>query len=406
MDTGCIYRITNLINGKHYIGQTIDFQRRKNQHLNRPEKQVINRALEKYGAENFEFEVIHDDIPVEGLDKWELYYINEIYNTYKGHGYNIHIGGNVFRGENSTNALDIPTKEINSLVGYFLDNDVNFLQLEDKFDIHRGQIARILKGSHYLSYKINYDKFDKKDIQDKYYQVSNNIGIFSSNSITIEDAKQIIECKKEGFSNQKVSDKLGFGSDLVGSVVRGEHWTTNYLDFDEFNLTYIDLLNNYSNHDNAYNINFENTLEVIKLRLLGYSKNRIYKKVDLGHGSISQIISSSTDKNHPIIDIMKDKFDYELFLGFTKTLTYYKALGITLWDVIRTKKLLSLINQKNIKKVSEVIDKSWHFVDKIAKGENSLLNYINTRNRLNLEVRKLIKNIQDLTKDEFISTLD
>lgn len=57
-----IYRITNKINNKNYIGQAISVSRRWSDHrravlLNKP-TQIIHHAMIKYGLENFEFEII------------------------------------------------------------------------------------------------------------------------------------------------------------------------------------------------------------------------------------------------------------------------------------------------------------------------------------------------------------
>ena len=54
---GVIYKVTNLKNGKIYIGQTNDFQRRKREHLNAAKKEkdnyLFHKALRKYGEESF-----------------------------------------------------------------------------------------------------------------------------------------------------------------------------------------------------------------------------------------------------------------------------------------------------------------------------------------------------------------
>ena len=65
-----IYRALNIINGKSYIGQTQDdsLELRIEEHLlyaKQSPKYAFNRAINKYGAANFEFTVIEWDIPVE-----------------------------------------------------------------------------------------------------------------------------------------------------------------------------------------------------------------------------------------------------------------------------------------------------------------------------------------------------
>lgn len=56
-----IYKYTNKINGKIYIGMSNDIARRKAEHIaqaNRNDRMYIHQAIHKYGIKNFDFEVI------------------------------------------------------------------------------------------------------------------------------------------------------------------------------------------------------------------------------------------------------------------------------------------------------------------------------------------------------------
>ena len=58
-----IYKITNIINQKIYIGQTKDFERRKREHYNHGYNRVnkvLYSAMEKYGNNNFIMEKIEE----------------------------------------------------------------------------------------------------------------------------------------------------------------------------------------------------------------------------------------------------------------------------------------------------------------------------------------------------------
>lgn len=86
-----IYKITNKINKKSYIGQSIHIEQRWQEHLYQSTKcSLIKYALFKYGQENFTFEVI-EECPQELLNEREQYWI-KYYNTYE-EGYNLTLGG-------------------------------------------------------------------------------------------------------------------------------------------------------------------------------------------------------------------------------------------------------------------------------------------------------------------------
>jgi len=82
-----VYKITNLINGKIYIGQ--------DSHDNPKylgSGVLIKRAIKKYGKENFQKEIINQCNSKKEMDQLEIYWIN-YYNTFSPKGYNIHVGG-------------------------------------------------------------------------------------------------------------------------------------------------------------------------------------------------------------------------------------------------------------------------------------------------------------------------
>lgn len=91
---GYIYKITNKVNNRLYIGQTkTSMKARWQRHLTRfheGSKQGIYGAMHKYGIENFIMEKIIE-CPNEDLNEMECYYINK-YDTYNN-GYNLTLGG-------------------------------------------------------------------------------------------------------------------------------------------------------------------------------------------------------------------------------------------------------------------------------------------------------------------------
>lgn len=93
---GYIYKITNTLNNKVYIGQTIKtIEKRFQQHKNNSNKSyfsqiVLYKAFNKYGIENFVCEEI-EQVENNLLDEREKYWI-EYYNSFFN-GYNSTLGG-------------------------------------------------------------------------------------------------------------------------------------------------------------------------------------------------------------------------------------------------------------------------------------------------------------------------
>lgn len=95
-----IYKITNNINGKVYIGQTQrTFEERvrsyKNEYKFSKRKRPITDAMKLYGFDNFTFQIVEDNIQSkEELDEKERYYIQMYQSLCNQNGYNIELGGN------------------------------------------------------------------------------------------------------------------------------------------------------------------------------------------------------------------------------------------------------------------------------------------------------------------------
>ena len=83
-----IYCWKNKLNNKRYIGQSVDIERRKQQHVSGAGKYEtkISQALYKYGVNNFDFEILETCTP-NILNEREQYWINQ-YDSIKN-GYNI-----------------------------------------------------------------------------------------------------------------------------------------------------------------------------------------------------------------------------------------------------------------------------------------------------------------------------
>lgn len=154
---GFIYIIRNTINNKVYIGQTrTSVEQRWKEHLRHAQygKQIINRAMKKYGVDKFYIEML-ETCDLEDLDYKEMYYI-ELYNsTDKSKGYNASIGGNTPRFKRKI-------LSISDLINLYINKKFTLEEIAKKFEVSRYIICTelknagvIIRGRHESSAKFN-----------------------------------------------------------------------------------------------------------------------------------------------------------------------------------------------------------------------------------------------------------
>ncbi len=92
-----IYGIRNMVNGKWYVGQSIDLDRRRYNHFsslngNRHENEYLQYAFIKYGEDKFEFHIL-EEVLEDMLDIREKSWIAYYKSNQRKFGYNLDDGG-------------------------------------------------------------------------------------------------------------------------------------------------------------------------------------------------------------------------------------------------------------------------------------------------------------------------
>lgn len=104
-----VYKITNLTNQKIYIGITNDWKRRFREHKhNHAPSSLIAKAIQKYGENNFSFEILQQGLSIEQACEKEIYFI-EAFNCRAPNGYNVSKGGDIHTG--TSNGMSKLTEE-------------------------------------------------------------------------------------------------------------------------------------------------------------------------------------------------------------------------------------------------------------------------------------------------------
>ena len=188
MYEGFIYCITNKINNRKYIGQTLStIEHRMSQHFsNNKNKLVIGLAIQKYGKDNFTFEEIakYESETKEELrkilDEKEIYYIKKYHSLAEEHGYNISKGGN--SRDYFGHPVDVYNKQGKYICSFPSISEASRyyeVGLHSIFKMCNGKI-KIIKHCDYI-FRFKGDNFNKYDT-----------------SYTIGGAKKIYQFSMEG----------------------------------------------------------------------------------------------------------------------------------------------------------------------------------------------------------------
>ena len=209
-----IYKITKKENGKSYIGQSNDIERRFQEH--KTKKDIpIEVAIQKYGVDAFTYEIL-EECSLEQLDEREIFWIN-YYNTFKGFGYNCSEGGGNNRGENNGR-----TNLTNSDVEYIRECYNNHKRRKEVYELFKDKIsfnsfASIWDGSTWKDIKMevyteenkNFYKFHATDGEDSSKaKFTNEEVIKMRERYVTEDARSIYNDYKDRCSYKTLQQIL------------------------------------------------------------------------------------------------------------------------------------------------------------------------------------------------------
>ena len=205
MITG-IYKITNIINNKVYIGQSKNILKRWTSHKNRAfvdnkeYDKYLYRAFRKYGLENFTFEVL-EECSEDELNEKEMQYILQYHSCYDKYGYNETCGYDYLQygmsGEKHPNHK--LTEEDVYYIRECYNKHLNKKDVYEEFSdiLSEGGFHKIWLGQNWRN--VHMDVFTEENR--KYYLFQRNSHKGSTNGrakLTEEDVYQIRLRKKNG----------------------------------------------------------------------------------------------------------------------------------------------------------------------------------------------------------------
>lgn len=211
-----VYKITNNLNNKSYIGISVDIERRWKDHKlpynwQREPNKSLYQAFVKYGIQNFTFEILEQCEIIE-LSKKEKYYI-EKYDTFKN-GYNSTAGGEDNCGE-SHPGHKLTKEDV-------IDIRTRYKNLERKNEVYEIYKNRIGESGFHKIWNGNTWKGVMEDVYTddiKAFHKANTANKGSKNGrsrLNEEDVKNIRTRRKNGEILSEVykdyQDKITYGS--------------------------------------------------------------------------------------------------------------------------------------------------------------------------------------------------
>ena len=255
-----IYKTTNLVNGKYYIGKDS-----KNDPNYLGSGKILKRAIEKYGVDNFTKEILEVCENKNRLNEREIYWINKLSGT--SIGYNIAVGGS---GGDTYSNMDDESKKINRLKKSEIAKQHNVMHSKNVYDCWvdkygEDEADKLLNERNVKQSNIMIDRMQRKidkidsDYGDRivnsfknntidhiHEELSGiaskkvirailksrgvntlsrkglNNGVSNGNSkLTCEDVKRIRNLKGVNTYGE-IAKTFGVSSTVIGSIIRGE----------------------------------------------------------------------------------------------------------------------------------------------------------------------------------------
>lgn len=209
-----IYKITNKLNGKIYIGQSVHPEQRWEEHCYKHTnyKSFINQAIQCYGKNNFEFEILGW---FENYNEKEQEFIQQ-YNSLAPNGYNFALGGEeppTMIGEDNP-AAKITQEIAESIQQDLMRKELSRTDIINKYNVTSDIVRHINEGTTWhnslLKYPLRESAASLK--QDKIDAIKN----------------ALISSKK---TQKEIAEEFGMARTAVTAINNGQNWYDPNLDY-------------------------------------------------------------------------------------------------------------------------------------------------------------------------------
>lgn len=224
-----IYKTTNLINGKIYIGKRVYRKKDDNWYLG--SGIYLNKSIKKYGRKNFKKEILEWCNDKKHLCEREIYWIKEFNATNLKIGYNLSLGG-----DGGNVGVEAYIKIANKLRGMkrpkeFGEKISKALKGKPKSKEHNEKVKQsLLKVSRpkevvdkmAKSIKNKYDNGWESPVQIKVYQYNKITGNYIQSYKSATEAAKILNIDRKSITNNCVGKSKSSGG-FIWSKIKKEN---------------------------------------------------------------------------------------------------------------------------------------------------------------------------------------
>lgn len=218
--------LTNTVNNKKYIGQTIQpFENRLAQHKykSKAENLPLYNSIKKYGWDNFKKEIIDHAESKDDLCEKEIYYINK-YDTVKN-GYNMTLGGEgtVSFGRSLNAERVVKIKEM------IRDTKYTFKEMSSILEVNINTMFSIYYGNSWSHIEVEgfYPRMERLQ-RDKPKESTDDEG--SKKILSKDIVKSIKTDMVNGLSNKEISIKYNISKYVISRISLGKTYTGVYVE--------------------------------------------------------------------------------------------------------------------------------------------------------------------------------